>query len=308
MEESDKQENNKPFRHIVISGGHIWGLHAIGIIQKCIEEKVLDPCQIKSIYGTSVGSLIGAILAIKPEWNDITDYFINRPWNELIKKYDISPIDLYNNSGIFDIGFIKSVIKPIFDANEIPMDITIGEFYERTNVELYISVTELNAYISECISYKTHSSWRLLDAIYASCCIPIVFIPFIVEDKCYIDGGLFSHYPIENCLTNVTDKDEVLGILLGKAQKDAFMKITKHTNVIDMVSTVLLKVTNNIFYPDKNIVIPYEIKTYETNQSLDAIINFLNSKEERLKVYREGYEIMSGLLEECEIWRNKRSI
>jgi predicted acylesterase/phospholipase RssA len=43
---------------------------------------------IKSIYGTSMGAIIGTILVLNYDWETIDDYLIKRPWNN-IYKFDL---------------------------------------------------------------------------------------------------------------------------------------------------------------------------------------------------------------------------
>ena len=296
----------KTFRHMVISGGHVLGLNALGAIQKCVDEKVVDLCHIESIHGTSTGSILAVILILKPDLKDIMEYFIGRPWHNVIKKYDVCPLNLYNNSGAYDVEFINDLFKPIFDAYDIPLDITLGDFYEATKVELFIYVTELNAYVTESLSYKTHPSWRLLDAVYASCCIPIAFVPLIIEDKCYVDGGFIMNYPLGKCIGGFADLDEVLGISLGHMPEGSISKITKDMNIVDFASTLLMKIYQNALFPHGTIHIPYELRIESVFISMEYIIKVMNSSEERSILYKYGYDYMTKRFEEDGIWKDRR--
>jgi NTE family protein len=298
-------EEKKQLRHIIISGGHIWGLHALGVINKCIEEKVIDLHQIKSIHGTSIGSLIGAILALKPDMKDIADYFINRPWHNLIKKYELSPLGLYNSNGLLTCEFINDILSPILKSHDISIDITLEEFYNETGVELYVYATELNEYVTECLSYKTHPEWRLLDAIYASCALPILFRPYFRENKCYIDGAILMNYPLEKCI-DLYDNDEIFGIPIGKMEEEEITLINENTTFADYISTIFMKILlKTLLFPNNDYKIPYEVKLYSNLTSIDYIINFLTSDEERKSVYNYAYDHMSKLFEEDELWKNK---
>ena len=51
--------------HIVLSGGALLGLYELGALHKLYDCNVIDINKIKSVYGTSVGSIFGTILCLK---------------------------------------------------------------------------------------------------------------------------------------------------------------------------------------------------------------------------------------------------
>ena len=177
--------------------------------------------------------------------------------------------------------------------------------FRSTKVELFIYVTELNAYVTECMSYKTHSSWRLLDAIYGSCCMPIAFTPLMVEGKCYIDGGLLLNYPLEQCIGSFSDLDEVFGISLGHIPEESLCKITENTNIVDFASLLFMKIYENVLFPHSNISIPYEIRIYSNVCSIEYIISVLNTRKDREDLYKYGYDYMTGRFEEEGVWKER---
>ena len=42
--------------------------------------------------------------------------------------------------------------------------------------------------------------------------LPGIFMPTIIDNCCYIDGGVMCNYPLNQCLRDHTNKDEILGI------------------------------------------------------------------------------------------------
>ena len=55
--------------HIVIAGGAYNGIYIIGVFKKLIENKFFNIKQIKTIYATSVGGLIGTLLCLQEDWD-----------------------------------------------------------------------------------------------------------------------------------------------------------------------------------------------------------------------------------------------
>lgn len=295
---------SKKFKHIVISGGHVWGIQALGAITKCIEQGVLDLCHIESIHATSVGSILALVLALKPDIKDIVDYFIRRPWRHLIEKFDATPIEIYHNKGIFNIELINNMLSPILKSRDISLDITIEEFFKETGVEIFIYSTELNSYISECMSYKNYGHWRILDAIYASCSLPILFKPIIQDGKCYVDGGFLANYPLEKCIHQFSNINEVLGISLGHTVGVSEMLLTEESTLLEHLSILLVKLYNHLLFPLGKTELPYEIKIQSRIINIDYLLKIINSSEEIMSLYEDGYVQMSKLLEK-DIWKNR---
>lgn len=82
-------------KHLVISGGGPTIIQTLGAIQYLFEHNFIDIDNIQSIYGTSAGALLGTILCLRLEWDDITDYIIKRPWNEVFPINVKSIFDSY---------------------------------------------------------------------------------------------------------------------------------------------------------------------------------------------------------------------
>ena len=61
-------------------------------------------------------------------------------------------------------------------------------------------------------------------------------MPTIIDNKCYVDGGVMCNYPLNQCLRDNTNKDEILGI------RSSFNKDTDHfTNVEVTTESSLLE-------------------------------------------------------------------
>ena len=47
-------------------------------------------------------------------------------------------------------------------------------------------------------------------AILMTCCIPTLVQPIINDNKCYIDGGVVSNYPLNHCISHGKNINEIL--------------------------------------------------------------------------------------------------
>lgn len=302
----EKIETNiiqRKIKHLVISGGSIWGLSAFGIIYEAISSGFVNMDDIESIYGTSIGALVGFMFGLKIDHNTSKDYLINRPWEQVCKKSMCSVLELFDTKGIICKTFFVEFFSPLLKSVDLDVNITMKELYEYNKIDYHIYLTELNSFTLVDISYKTHPDWRLIDAVWASCSIPILFTPMIVENDCYIDGGFFLNYPISKCIENVENIDEILGISLGNIDKNikTTMNITSETNIFDILNVLLNRVINNVefFSNEKSIIIPYGIHFFSKETTIDYCLQVLYSKEDRHYLIYNG---INTFKEKCKEW------
>ena len=223
-------------KHIVISGGGPTGLLSYGAAKYLEQQRFWSMENIESIYGTSIGALFGVILSLHYDWNTIDDYIIKCPWDTILQKnstfHDV--LDVYTNKGIMSGDFFDIIMKPLLLAKDLTLDVTLDELYQFNKKEIHIMTVELNTFKLVNLSYKTHPSLKVMDAIKMSCAFPILFSPKIfietemnnnnnnkeecrTEDCsrrvcCYIDGGVMCNYPVNVCMEDQQcDPDEILG-------------------------------------------------------------------------------------------------
>ena len=213
----EKTESNI-IKHLVIAGGGPYACYIYyGILKESQKQGLWDIKNIQSIYGTSAGAILAVLLSLKYSWETMDNYVIKRPWQNVFK------LDLNNiyqciiNKGIFQKSSIYESFSPLFKALDISIDITILEFYKITNIELFLFATELDKLNPIMFSHKTYPDWKIMDALYASLCVPILFSPLEIENennikKTYIDGFFCMNYPLYVCIQNGNIHSEILGI------------------------------------------------------------------------------------------------
>jgi predicted acylesterase/phospholipase RssA len=235
---SDLKPNIK---HLVICGGGVSGFTAYRMIKERALSGFLSMDAIQSIYGTSVGAILAVMFALKYSWEDIDIYLVKRPWQNVF-KFDIqSLLYSYENRGIFDQKVIYEILHPLLLGKGLDVDITMREFFDYTGIDIHVNTTELHSFENIDISHKTHPDWKVCDAVYCSACLPILFSPFLVDDKCYIDGGVCVNYALNTCLENVDNPDEIFGITLTPL--DPMKNIVRSdSNLFDYMSVLFNKI------------------------------------------------------------------
>jgi predicted acylesterase/phospholipase RssA len=276
-------------KHIVISGGGPSMFQYLSIIQYLDENKVIDLQKIESIYGTSAGSIVGVMLCLKYDWETLNDYMIMRPWHELfhIKISDI--FEAYKNRGIFNKKVFEKAFKPLLDAKDLSINITLKELYEYSKIELHLFSFEINQFNTEDISYLTHPDLSVIDALMMSSALPILLTPVIIDNKCYMDGGVCANYPLKYCIDSGKNEEEILGLT---NQYDGQQKnhVDSGSNLLDFVLCFFFKMFSNLASNIVNPKIKYEITCNVKHISLNYLTSTISSMDARKELYQKGTE------------------
>jgi hypothetical protein len=141
--------------------------------------------------------------------------------------------------------------------------------------------TELNTFKMIDISYKTHPDWRVVDAVYCSSCLPIIFTPFLHENCAYADGGLFSNYPLQQCLAAIEDPLEILGTY--RILPKNVTKIKPDSTILDYLSVLLNEIVDRILMCQQTTTVGIECALPGVSTEFSVVAQLLSSPEERRK-------------------------
>ena len=168
---------------LALSGGGAKGFAHLGALQ-ALEERGISP---DIISGTSAGAIVGAFYAsgFKPKeilklflGHDVKDFVSFTLHKEAFLKYD---------------GFRK------FMEETLPV-----KRFDELKIPFYAVASDFDNGLC-----KVFDEGELVPRIMASCTIPIVFKPIIIDSVRYVDGGLFKNFPV----TPIRDKClKVIGV------------------------------------------------------------------------------------------------
>ena len=196
---------------IALSGGGAKGIAHIGVIRALLDNAVVPTI----ISGTSAGSIIGALYAAGVSPDDM---------EKLIS--DSSMMKIFRVVGIPGAGLVKLDYLKERLATFIPED-----SFESFNFPLYVCATNLNH--GKAVYFSTGT---VFDKVVASCSVPWLFKPLVIDGEMYVDGGITNNMPA----SILRDKCD---ILIGSNVKpkvhvqsnkdlDTFMGITQR--VVDL--------------------------------------------------------------------------
>ena len=265
-------------KHLVLGAGAYNGVYILGALNYLSQIKFYDINNIESIYGGSVGGFIGAILCLKLDWKAIIKYVVDRPWDKTFKLDSKNFFSFVAQKGLFDEQLFKIFFKNLLESKELNTDITLKQLYEYSKIKLYIYTLSVDTMQIKHLSYETEPDMKLIDAVYASCCMPFVFQPKLIKDTYYIDGAIKNEYPVDLCVNSGCNKDEILGI---KIHYDREKKtITENDNLLaygwhlfnSLLTEYRTKTTINLTH---EIIIP------AVQSNMETALELIKRREER---------------------------
>jgi predicted patatin/cPLA2 family phospholipase len=284
-------------QHLVIGGGGPFGFTAFGVLKHLHDVGFWNIKNIKSIYATSIGALVGAFLLLGYDYSYIYDYFIKRPWEKIFKHIGVNNIfNIYTDKGAIDIyPLYTESLTMVLEAKGMVASVTLKEFYEYSGVKLNIIVSEINAFKHEVLSHETYPDLELVKALTMSASLPVIFTPHFLDYKCFIDGGIFSNYPLNICLNETKcHKNEILGVRKKCIYK--YPTITKDSSFLEYIYVSFQKLLDGIGDHNRIEIIPYDIQCdMDIFNNYDEWFDVFTISEKRVKLIDNGINIATEI-------------
>jgi len=157
---------------LVLSGGTIRSFAHIGILRALIESGI----PIDTISGTSSGSIVAGQLAMGMTPQEIYEYNKNM-FQDAGKFFDLT----LPYSSVIAARRINEAFKDMFGDTQI----------EDLWIQYFCTTADLTAFET-----RMHTEGLLRRAVRASCSIPDILPPVIMDGHMLVDGGLTNNYPV----------------------------------------------------------------------------------------------------------------
>ena len=304
-------------KHLVISSGGPAGHMMYSVLRTLNIKGVWDIKDIKSIYGSLIGSYIAIILALRYEWEVMDDYLIKRPWEKIFvsassssaaaaSSVDVNDhlhlsgtsladaknklghiFQLYNTHGLYGLKEFTETLRPALQGKDMTTKITFQEFYDRTGIEVHFTVTEMNKCQAIDFSYKTHPNQSLVEACYMSCCYPFGFAPIYRDGCCYLDGGIMNNYPLHECIRDQKcGLGEILGVKVLWEKKPA--NLTEKASLLQFIYTFFNQINSNFYENRTTKAIPNEVVCVSKVFSIRDWMNWVKDENYRRELVLRG--------------------
>lgn len=155
---------------LALSGGGTRGFVHIGAL-KFLDDLDLRP---DLIAGTSAGSLAGVFYADGYGPDEIMDLFKASHMNHFV-EWQMPKNSIFNFNGLRK--FLKSNLRAKkFESLKIPLKVVVSDLGKG--------------------KYEVYEKGDLIEPVIASCSIPILLNPVLINGRYYVDGGLFKNFPV----------------------------------------------------------------------------------------------------------------
>lgn len=187
----------------VLSGGGARAAAHVGAV-RALQEMDLVP---EHYVGTSMGAVIGACFGSGLTYDEV-----------LRRVSTVSRSDVASFSPAVMLGpFGRSLLR------ERPLRETLGllvpvESFDALRVPL--TVTAVDASNGDLVLFGPggRSHVPLIDALYASCALPMYYPPAVIGDREYLDGGLRAVLPLD--VARMFSPDLVVAVHVGPSRQD----------------------------------------------------------------------------------------
>ena len=169
---------------LVLGGGGLKGLAHVGAWRALSEAGI----RVQGVVGTSIGALIGALIARGVGWEELHQRATD------LQKADILRVNrralLFN--GIRQRSVFRGDVVREFYARVLPEG-----GWDDLALPLQVNAVELERGSTVWFGPGTTTHVSLLDAVYASSALPVIYPPAILDGVAHVDGGTEHPLPLE---------------------------------------------------------------------------------------------------------------
>ena len=305
-DDTNPSSSQHKIRHLVLSGGGGTGIAYYGALRESHKDGFWNIDDIHTMHGISVGAIFISMIAMLKHisWDDLTDYCIKRPWETVFGFSPDKILKAYTNIGICGRETIEMIVAPVLSAADLSLNTTMRQFFEFTGFEVHFYTTNLDTYELVDVSHKTHPDWELVDAIYSSCALPLLFRPNRVNGEVYVDGGFLCNYPLQQCMDQVDNPDEIFGLnkhgVVGQNPEGTILfdnddantesrkpeKTPEYGNITDYLLDVIAKTSKKLVV--EKATSKYTMKIVDTVTSAWEVYEAVKTKESRTAKIKYG--------------------
>jgi NTE family protein len=169
-------QNNSKRIGLALSGGGIRGVSHLGVMQALIDHGI----KFSHISGTSAGAICAAFFAEGYAPKEILQIIRGNSLIRLLRP-------AFGSNGLISILKARFLIGKYIPHNS----------FKELKTRVTISAVDLG---QARLVYFTDGDLDL--AILASCCLPGIFKPIMINNHMYIDGGVLNNFPVEPLVGN----------------------------------------------------------------------------------------------------------
>ena len=308
----------KSIRGIVFEGGGPRGLALIGVA-RALEEYNLKQ-QLKYFGGTSVGAIFAMLLALGYSYNEIREKTLSKNFSEFLDIYSIFNINQLvagignatgmsmmqiafkmlvklweeadKKKGIFTKKKLVDFLETCIQYKGFPKTLTFAQLFDKTGNTLNVVTSNLSRGIEVVLGLNASKDVQIVQGVFMSACIPILFEPVNFDGELYADGGIFNNYSI-NMYDSELPYSSVLGFRLSDTASMHRLqgRVPASVPINNVVSLCTRLLTAFYSSQDKKSFIVQNLKrTVVINCGDVNLFSFILQPHEKEKLIESGYK------------------
>lgn len=306
----------------LFGGGAIRGVSYIGAI-KALEELGVNPT---TLAGSSVGSIIAAMLAVDYTAEEIKEIFLKVNF-ELFKDISIGigPIFALSKGEVF-LEWVRELIESKYYGKKYKKGANRAVTFKDIDKNLVIITTDLSNFECKEFSKFETPDYEIASAIRISSCMPGLMKPIEYNKTLLVDGDLQKSWPmwklsknlllsderiLEFRLEGYYDTNDITGIDYANAVYSCMTAMATNfiTNIYakkDKFDYIVLN-TGDIVVVDFNIAENKRLELIESGykQTMNYFSTILPKKKAKIK---NNYEIILSHMQKIHKYINARKI
>lgn len=169
---------------LVLGGGGVKGMAHAGAWRALCEAGV----EITEVMGTSIGALVGVCIAAGRTFDELTAAAM------ALKKADIV---LLNRWTILLNGIRQTSVFQAEPLREYIASLLPVERFDELDLPTSVNAVDLETGDEHWFGAGGRDDVALVDAIYASCALPLFYPPAEIGDQYFVDGGVVDTLPVQ---------------------------------------------------------------------------------------------------------------
>lgn len=188
---------------LVLGGGGVKGMAHAGAL-RAIEESGLV---VSEIVGTSIGALIGACMAGGQGWRELNAraLALTKPDIVVVNRWAVL-LNGIRQPSVFRGDTLQAYIRSVLPVRR----------FSELQLPFSLNAVDLETGAMEWFGAGGRSDVALADAVYASCALPVVYPPALIQGRYFVDGGIADALPVTRAAERGADLIVAIDVGAGR--------------------------------------------------------------------------------------------
>jgi NTE family protein len=287
----------KNYENLALQGGGVWGITYAGAFEELDRLGVLG--QIHCVAGTSAGSLVGLLLALRYTSAEISRIIQGLDYPRFLEQGRLHRI--MQQYGYYTGDYASELFYGWVQEKLGSEQATFADLRAAGGLDLRVYATNLNTrHISE-FSYQKTKDIPIASAVRASMAVPLFFTAVEIDRQIFVDGGTVFDYPMVGF--GQREIECTLGLAFAQSsvvatedQEDRDFSYRQPLQYIQRLVSVLQRVQSPVFALHNEL----QENTILIDTGGVNSLNFKLTKEEKRQLVENGrkavrkyFEVMS---------------